>query len=49
MDLPIGFVFEGSHPREWVIRLDKNIYGLKDESTEWFEKLKEGLEDRGVL
>ena len=26
MNLPIGFDVEESHPREWVIRLDKNIW-----------------------
>ena len=26
MNLPIGFDIEESHPREWVIRLDKNIW-----------------------
>ena len=30
METPIFFVVEGAHPREWVIRLDKNLYGLKD-------------------
>ena len=46
MELPIGFGVEGAHPREWVIRLDKNLYILKDTVLEWFEKLKEGLEAR---
>ena len=34
----------GSHTREFIIRLDKNLYGLKDAGLVWFEKLKEGLE-----
>ena len=46
MELPICFRVEGYHPREWVIRLDEILYGLKDAGLEWFEKLKEGLEDR---
>ena len=46
MELPICFGVEGSHPREWVIRLYKNLYGLKYAGLAWFEKLKEGLEDR---
>ena len=46
IEIPIGFGVEGSHPKEWVISLDKNIYGLKDAGLAWFEKLKEGLEDR---
>ena len=46
MELPIGFGIEGAHPREWVIRLDKNLFGLKYAGLSWFEKLKEGLEAR---
>ena len=46
MELPIGFGVEGAHPIEWVIRLDKNLYGLKYSGLVWFEKLKEGLEAR---
>ena len=46
MELSIGFGIEGSHPREWVIILDKNLYVLKDAGLEWFEKIKEGLEAR---
>ena len=49
MEIPIFFGVEGSHPREWVIRLEKNIYGLKDSGLAWFEKLKEGLEARGFF
>ena len=46
MELPISFGVERYHPREWVTRLDKNLYGLKDAGLEWFEKIKEGLEAR---
>ena len=46
MELPIGFEVEGDHPREWVTRLDKKLYGLKDSGLAWFEKLKEDLEAR---
>ena len=49
MKLPKGFDFEGFHPREWVIRLDKNLYDLKDVGLAWFKKLKEGIEARGVV
>ena len=31
MYLIIEFGFEGDHPSEWVIIMDKNKYGLKDE------------------
>ena len=43
MELPIVFWVKGGHLREWVIRMDKNIYGIKDEGMAWFEKLKEVL------
>ena len=46
MELPIVFRVEGDQPREWFIRLDKNIYGLKDAGLAWFEKLKEVMEAR---
>ena len=49
MELHICFGVEGACPRELVIRLDKNIYGLKDAGLAWFEKLKEGLESRGFV
>ena len=26
MEVPIGFGVEGSHPREWVIRLDNHLW-----------------------
>ena len=39
MELPIGFGVEGAHPREWVIRLDKTLYDLKDAALACFEKI----------
>ena len=36
-DLPLGFGVDGDHPRQWVIRLDKNQYGLKDSGLIWFK------------
>ena len=32
-------IFLQTHPREWVIRLDKNLYGLKDAGLSLFEIL----------
>ena len=43
-ELPIRFGVDGDHPIEWVIRIDTNLYGVKDTSLAWFDKLKEGLE-----
>ena len=44
MELSIIFGFDGYHPIEWIIRLDKYLYGLKDANHSWFGKIKEGLE-----
>ena len=30
MEIPIGVGVEGARPREWVTRLDRNLYVLKD-------------------
>ena len=49
MKLTICFGVEGSHPREWVIILYLNPYGLREASLGWFEKLKEGLEARDFV
>ena len=43
LDLPLVFGVDGDHPREWVISIYKNLYGLKDAGLAWFEQLKEGL------
>ena len=49
MDIPLVFGVDGDHPIEWVIRLENNLYVLKDSGLAWFEKLKEGLEARGFV
>ena len=49
MELRIGFWVEGVWPRERVIRLKKNLYGLNDAGLERFDQLKESMEDRGIL
>ena len=49
MELPIGFLVEGGHPIEWVIILNKNLYGLKDAGLGLFDKLKEDQEDRDFI
>ena len=32
---------------EWVLKLNKLFYGLKQSSSKWFDLLKTGLESRG--
>ena len=45
MELPSGFSSENS--QRCVLRLNKNLYGLKNASLNFFNMLKEGLEARG--
>ena len=45
MELPMGFSCENSS--QYVLRLNKNLYGLKDASLNFFKMLKKGLERCG--
>ena len=45
MELPYGFEFEGS--RKYILRLNKNLYGLCNASKNFWDFLKDGLEARG--
>ena len=51
MQLPIGFQFDGhteaSSEEHFLLKLNKNSYGLKQGSYNWYEKLKKSLVDRG--
>ena len=52
MDLPIGFEPIGvppEHANKYVLKLNKNLYGLKQASFNWYEKLKTGLMDRDFV
>ena len=53
MYLPIGFQVDGQteadSDRRYILKLNKNLYGLKQASYNWFEKLKEGLTSRGFV
>ena len=44
MELPFGF----KPPRtgNYVLKLKKNLYGLKDAATNWFKYLSDGLESK---
>jgi len=48
MELPIGMDVDGNRS-DWVLKLNKSLYGLKQASSNWFQKLKEGLEDRDYV
>jgi hypothetical protein len=45
MELPYGFDFDGN--RGYVLKLNKNLYGLKDASRTFWMMLRDGLEARG--
>ena len=45
MELPVGFTVQGRNCGEYIIKLNKLLYGLKQSGLNWFEKLKQGLLD----
>ena len=51
MYLPIGFQVDGhteaSSEHSFLLKLNNNLYGLKQGSYNWYEKLKKYLVDRG--
>ncbi len=49
MDLPVGFktIDDPTEAPKFVLKLRKNLYGLKQASYNWFAKLHGGLLDQG--
>ncbi|MEY3108605.1 MAG: hypothetical protein RL730_956, partial [Actinomycetota bacterium] len=48
MEIPIGIAVDGiDQNRNYVLRLRKSLYGLKQASSNWYSYLKEALESRG--
>ena len=49
MELPIGLqpIEDPSSPQHYVLKLRKNLYGLKQASFNWYEKLRDGLKVEG--
>ena len=48
MELPIGFVIDEDSYGEirfYILKMNKNIYGLKQASLNWYDKLRDGLID----
>ena len=51
MELPAGMDLEGQgeNSSHYILRLSKSLYGLKQGSFNWHNKLKKGLLDRGFV
>jgi hypothetical protein len=51
MYLPIGFQVDGEteadSDKQYILKLCRNLYGLKQGSYNWYKKLKQSLENRG--
>ena len=43
---PAGIIIN-THGEDQLLKLKKNLYGLKDSGTTWWEHLSEGLEEMG--
>ena len=48
MELPLGVDVGEEYEGEYLLKLKRNLYGLKQASHNWFNHLKEGLEHRGL-
>jgi hypothetical protein len=52
MELPAGVTplkVKDTNQKQYVLRLNKSLYGLKQAGHNWFEKLRNGLTDRGFI
>ena len=49
MELPVGMDLDEGNKRDYVLKLNKNLYGLKQASLTWFEMLSKGLIDRNFM
>ncbi len=47
MEIPYGMTLPLGDRKGYVLRLRKNLYGLKQAGLNWFQYIKEGLEERG--
>jgi len=47
MEIPAGMDSPGTDRKQYVLKLKKNLYGLKQAGLNWFEYLKSGLTERG--
>ena len=49
MEFPVGFSVQEEHCCEYVIQLKKSIYRFKLSGINWFQKLSQGLNNRGFV
>ena len=47
MQLPVGTTIKGVDPTKHLLKLQKNLYGLKDGQVTWHEHIKASLLSRG--
>ena len=47
MQLPTGTTIQGMDPTKHLLKLQKNLYSLKDSQVTWHEHIKTGLLSRG--
>ena len=47
-ELPAGFDLDGN-PSHYVLKLKKNLYGLKHAGFNWFDRRSGGIENRGFV
>jgi hypothetical protein len=48
MDIPLGVDVESEEEGPYLLKLQKNLYGLKQGSHNWYKHLQQGLTDRGL-
>ena len=44
MEFPAGVGCPDGGRKQWVLKLDKNLYGLKNAARNWFQMLSDGLQ-----
>ena len=52
MELPIGFIIDEAaynESRSYVLKLNNNLYGLKQASLNWYDKICDGLIARALV
>ena len=45
MEFPAGAEYPDGSRKQYVLKLDKNIYGLKNTAHNWFQMISKGLQN----